>query len=279
MSLETPIRFDRFQAAVTAVLDDAVGADADVALSFQEPSQQMQDPQLVTFSITNGPTPVDRHSQHGFMLNTSSQIDIEVDSVVVGKRYIVRLNRFDYFTDAIGGDTVDTIRDRLRDAINNDLLETATAAAGASGILELTEDVVGGMQRLFLFGPLSCSSNTLSGSSVLVSDIPNRMLVTFQAFSKNTSPRGGAWAMISRVGAVFQSRDYLDTLKAAGFKVWGRSTPVNLSAIAGGRWESRVSLDLVFTTRATWVRPANSIESMSTTITLLGAGAPINVTA
>lgn len=266
MSLPLPIRLDRLQKVLFDVLTDAL-APIQVAWAYSEESwETVPDEGLVSLTMIGGPQPFIRSGKRGTILNAVSTITITVDSVEVGKRYLIRLNGFDYFTDAVGGDTLTTIRDRLRDAINGDPLETATASDSGADAVTLTADSLGGMRSLSLSGALSAGAPVLDGDSVLVTEGAQNMLINVQAFSKQREPRLGAWAIIQRCLAVVQSEDYVETLRRFGVGVWTKGVVTDLSAIAGAHWESRASFDLSVAAKAVWVRPVDRIESVETTL-------------
>ncbi len=260
-----PIRLDRVQQALFDTLSDAV-APVRVAWAYSEQDfEDVPDEGLLDLRMIAGPSPNIRSGKRGKLLNAVATIDITVDAVEVGKRYVVRLNCFSYFTDAVAGDTVTTIRDRLRDAVNADALETATASDVGVDALRLTADMLGGLRELSLSGPLSSSAPVLDGSSVLVTEGTQTMLVNVQAFSKCREPRNGAWAIIQQAYAALQSEDYVEQMRALGVGLWDKGAASDLTAIAGAHWETRVSFDLTLAARAIWVRPIDRIETVKVT--------------
>lgn len=265
MTLSLPLRLDRVQRALFETLGDAV-APVRVAWAYSEETfESVPDEGLIDLTMIGGPQPFIRSGKRGSILNAVDAITITVDSVGTG-RYVIRLNDFSYFTDGVGGDTTTTIRDRLRDAINADPLETATASdAGASG-LTLAADELGGLRSLTLSGALSAGPPTLDGRSVLVTEGAQNMLINVQAFSPCREPRNGAWALIQRALAVVQSEDYVETMRALGVGVWTKGVVTDLTAIAGAHWESRASFDLSIAAKAVWVREVDRIETVKATL-------------
>jgi hypothetical protein len=260
--IPVPLRLDRIQRALFENLSDAV-APVRVAWGYNEQTfESVPDEGLVDLRMIGGPSPFIRSGKRGTLLNAADSITITVDAVEVGKRYIVRLNGFDYRTDAVALDTVTTIRDRLRDAINADELETATALdAGADG-LTLAADSLGGLRSLQLVGALTSDPPVLNGASVLVVEGTQTMLVNVQAFSKGREPRSGAWAIVQQLLAALQSEDYVEAMRRLGVGVWTKGIATDLSAIAGAHWETRASFDLTVAARAVWVRPISRIETI-----------------
>jgi hypothetical protein len=281
MSLPLPIRLDRLQLGLDQVLTDALdtaNGGPEVLWAYGQAvwEANVPDAGLVSLSMVGGPQPWNRSGKRGTLLNAAESIDVTVDSLEVGKRYSVYLNGFQYFTDATGADTVTTVRDRLRDQINADDLETATASDVSADTFRLTADSLGGMRTLRVVGALSTSNLVLDGDSVLVTEGTQTMLVNVQAFSKEREPRLGAWATIARVQAAFQSEDYIETLSRQGVGVWGKGPPTDLSAITGGAWETRVSFDLTLAAQAAWVRPISRIEAVQVAFTgTLEDGTPV----
>ena len=276
-----PIRLDRLQLGVNEILTDALdtsGGGPEVLWAYGQAvwEDNVPDAGLVSLDMIGGPQPFIRSGKRGTLLNAAATIVVTVDSVEIGKRYIVRLNGFDYFTDYQAADTVTTIRDRLRDLINADPLETATASDTGGDAITLTADSLGGMRTRQLVGAISSSNLVLDGDSVLVTEGAQVMLINVQAFSKGREPRNGAWATQARVLAALQSEDYIETLRRFGVGVWSKGPPTDLSAIAGGHWETRVSFDVTLAARAVWVRPIGRIESLQMTINgITSTGAPV----
>ncbi len=265
--IPVPLRLDRVQSSLFNTLGDAVDP-VRVAWAYGEQVfEDIPDEGLVSLTMLGGPSPHLRGGKRGTILNAADSIIVTVDAVEVGKRYIVRLNCFDYRTDAVLGDTPTTIRDRLRDEINNDALESVTASDSGVDAITLTADYLGGMRDLFLIGALSSSGKVLNGESVLVVEGAQSMLVNVQTFSKCREPRNGAWAIAQQVLAALQSEDYIETLRRFGVGVWSKGVLTDLSAIAGAHWETRVSFDVNIAARAFWVRPVARIDTLTANIT------------
>lgn len=266
MTLPLPLRLDRIQRAMYEPLTDAL-APIRVAWGYNEQSwETVPQEGLLSLTMVGGPQPWLRSGKRGTLLNAADSIDLAVTSVSPSERYVVRLNDFSYFTDVQPGDTIDTIRDRLVDLVNADELETATASPAGLGVLRLTADGLGGLRSLTLSGPLSADAPVLNGESVLVTEGTQAMLVNMQAFSKGREPRNGAWAIIQRALAVMQSEDYVGQMTALGVGVWSKGVVSDLSAVAGGHWETRASCDVNISARAVWVRPVARIETVSGTL-------------
>lgn len=277
-----PIRLDRLQLSLNTILTDALdtgGGGPEVIWAKTEAVWDSFTPDsgLVVLDMIAGPQPVHRAGKRGTLLNAVDSIEITITDATVGQRYIVRLNDFDYRTDSVGGDTVTTIRDRLRAAINDDDLETATAADLAADGITLSADSLGGMRSLELVGPLTSANKTVDGNSVLVTQGAQLVLVNVQCFSKGREPRNGAWAIQAIVMAAFQSEDFVEELRRFGVGVWNKGPSVDISAIAGAHWETRESFDLTLAAQANWVRPISRVETL--TFDFTGDGADGNVLA
>lgn len=273
MSLPLPMRLDRIQRVIVAVLRDALGSDSGGPLVLFGYSQAawettVPDSGLVLLTIVGGPTPNIRAHARGTLLNPPDSVGILVPSADPG-RYIIRLNGFSYFTDFQAGDTPSTIRDRLVAAIEADDLETATATATGPGDLDLIPDTLGGIWSLQVSPNLSAHDLITGPDSVLLTEGSHTMLVQIQSFSKGREPRNGAWAIQNRALAALQSPDYASTLQdEGGIGLWGKGVLIDLSAIAGGEWESRVSSDLTMAAKAVWVRPVDRVDSTEISVQL-----------
>lgn len=276
MAIFTPIRLDRLQVALVSVFESALAGMApapEVHWSKTAPSYEGLPAATVALRMIGGPTPFLRSRKRGTLLNPSTSIDITIASVVVGARYVIRLNWYDYFTDAVGGDTVTTIRDRLSALISasptNDLEPVTPSSVGADAV-RLTADFNGAMRSLEIFGPLTSGANVVSDTSVLLTDGTQRMLVNVQGYTKNREPRNGAPAVASTIYAATQTESFVETLTRSGIGVWNRGALTDLSVVSGGRWEDRGSFDLTLAMRAAWVEDVERIESAVVTLTASG---------
>jgi hypothetical protein len=261
MSIYTPIRLDRMQRAMMLALEDACGVGVHWALT--EPSHEQLGAEFIALRLVGGPSPFNRTGKRGTLLNPATSIVVTVDAATVGKRATIELNDFMYGTDIVALDTVTTVRDRLSALIAADTLEPVTPSdVGADGIM-LTADFLGAMRNLNVFGPLSTGSLVVNPNSVLVTEGEQSMLCNVQSYSKGQEPRNGAWALSQLAYAAMQSEDYIEQLHAAGVAVWERGISTDLSAVIGGRWESRVSFDLTLAMQSAWVRPIARIETVN----------------
>lgn len=279
MTLPTPIRFDRLQLGLFSTLSDAL-APTRVSWAYTEQSfETVPDEGLVSLTISGGPTPVSRQHKRGTLLNPIADVELTVSSLVVGAKYIVRLNSFDYSTEASALDTVETIRDRLTAAIDGDPLEDVTTTDVGVDAFVLTAGSSGAIRSVQLFGPLTAGTPTIDPQSVLVTDGGQEMSITCEAFSKGREPRSGALTLISRAMAVLQSEDYVETLRSYGVAIRSKGPAIDLSAIAGGHWETRASFDFIAAMAATWVRPVDRIETVNATIETGTVSTSLTVTA
>jgi hypothetical protein len=269
-AIVTPLRLDRMQRALFDVLSEAT--DTDVHWGYTEPTQEQLADSFVELHIIAGPGPFIRAGSRGRTIRAIDTVPLTVTSVVVDAWYIIRLNGFDYRTAGVSGDTVTDIRDRLVTAIEVDTLETATATTSGADTLDLTADSVGGIWSLELVGALSAGTVTYSSGNVLVTEGTQTMLVNVQAFSKSQEPRNGASMLIQQCMAALQSPDLVETFTRYGVGVWGKTNPVDLSAIAGAYWETRASMDITLAVRAIWTRPVETIETVSATLDTTDAG-------
>lgn len=262
-----PIRLDRVQQALFEVLAEATGVD--VQWTYSEVPQESLTQSFVTMSMVGGPGPFIRKQKRGRTLIPIDAVTLTVGPLVDGKRIGIELNDFNYFEDVDtgGGDTPDIVRDRFLAQINDDVnTEPVTAAAGGAGELDLTPDFVGGIVSLSIYGAITAGPPTLNAGAVNVVEGAQTMLVNIQAFSKNREPRNGAWAVITQCMAALQTEDLVEKLRRFGVAVWDKTAPIDLSAVAGGHWETRVSFDVTLASRARWVRPVELVETVNLTL-------------
>lgn len=274
MTIQTqvPLRLDRIEIGLFQAISGAFNpapSGPTVAWDYQENSfEQVSVGGLISLSLSAGPAPFIRQGARGTLLNAVASIPITVTTAVVGQRYLLRLNEFDYFHDAVGGDSVTTIRDALVAAINADAHETATAADLAGDSLTLTADFVGGLRSLTLSGGLSSGAPVDSGDSVNVIEGDQALLLQVQTFSKGRTPLAGAWGLTSVVQSALQTPSLVELLRTFGVGLGAKGTPSDLSAIAGGHWSTRTAFSVTLTARSAWIDPVERIETLETTVNL-----------
>jgi hypothetical protein len=265
VAIFTPLRLDRLQQGLFEVLAEATGVDVQWSYS-QVPGDQLG-PSFVTMMMVGGPGPFIRKQKRGRIIQPVDSITLTMGPLVVGKRIGVLLNEFNYFEDVIGGDTPDIVRDRFIAQLNDvNNIEPVTASAGGAGELVLVPDFTGGIVTLGIYGAVTAGVPTLNAGFVNVVTGAQTMLVNIQAFSKEREPRNGAWAIIGQCLAALQSEDLVTKLRRFGVAVWDKTSPIDLSAVDGGHWETRVSFDVTLAARAIWVRPTEAIETVNITL-------------
>jgi hypothetical protein len=260
-----PVRLDRVQQGIFDLVRTAVDP-TEVHWDYTEPAFEQLPAAMVGLRMIGGPGAWIRKGKRGTVLTPITSVVLTVASVLVGKRYIIVLNDHDFFTDAVGGDTVDTIRDRLRDLITADGLDATAVDAGA-GAITLAQTSLGSIRSLALVGSLTAAAPTVSSASVLLLEGTRTMLINAQAFSKTQEPFGGAWSVISQVEEALMTEDLIQDLTALGVLVWGKTAPIDLSAIAGAHWETRASMDFTLSARSYSVRPVDTIETVDVDLT------------
>jgi hypothetical protein len=264
---------DRLQKTLVSVFESALDGQSpvpEVHWALTEPTQEQLSGSFVALRMIAGPSPFNRDRARSTLLNPATSIDITVSSVEVGRRYTARLNGFNYFTDAIGGDTVTTIRDRLRAAVNADTLEPVTASDVGADVFRLTADFNGAMRTLQIYGLLTAAAPVVSDQSVNLVEGEQQMLVNVQAYSKHKGPREGAPMLTQICYAALQTRGLSQELHANGIGIWNKGVPTDLSTVIGGRWETRSSFDLTLAMHAAWVEDVERIESVALTGTFSG---------
>ena len=263
--LFTPLRLDRVQQSLFEVLAEATGVD--VHWSYSQVPQEGLTASFVSLTMIGGPGPLLRKQKRGRTLQPISAVTLTVGPLVVGKRIGVVLNGFNYFHDVIGGDTTTVVRDDFIAQINDvDNIEPVTASTNGADALDLVPDFVGGLVELGIYGAIVAGTPTLNAGFVQIIEGAQTMLVNVQAYSKSREPRDGAWSLIQTCLAALQTEDLVEKMRRFGVGVWGKTAPIDLSAIAGANWETRSSFDLTLAMKAQWVRPVDVVETVTATI-------------
>jgi hypothetical protein len=243
------------------------------------PHDLLDDTDILTLEATAGPRPVHRQNAHGTLLAPADSVIVRVTGTTAATRNILRLNAYDYYRDTLGGDTLTTIRDALLSDVQDGEAGSVTATAdGADGIL-LTADFLGGLRELGLRGELTSSAAVFSGDAVLVTESTVSMLVTLDAYSKNREPRNDAVTVIDDAMDRLRAHDIVEQLGRYGLGLWNLIGATDLSAIAGGHWESRAAATVTVAARTVFVRPVDQIDSVTAALNVASFGTVTATTA
>lgn len=264
------VRLDRLQRGLYEALSGVAGS---VLWTMSEvPHEQLDDVDILTLESTAGPTHVHRRHSQGTLLAPADSIIVRVDAATVGTRNIVRLNEFDYYYDAIGGDTATDIRDDLLPQIQAGEVGSVTATADGADGIALAGDFLGGLRSLTLLGELSSESEVFSGDAVLVTESTVTFLITLDAYSKNREPRNGAMSVIDAAIDQLHSLDVVENLGRYGLGLWDIIGTTDLSGIAGAHWETRAAANVTVAARTVFVRPVDQIETTTAAVVVEGVG-------
>ncbi len=265
MAIFTPLRLDRVQQGLFEALADAT--DVDVGWSYSEVPQESLTAGFVSLTMVGGPGPFIRKHRRGRTLQPIDDVTLTI-GLLEEERIGIVLNDFNYFVDTNPLMTINAVRLDLLNQINDaNNIEPVTASNGGPAELILTADFLGAIASLSIYGEsLTAGTPTLNDDFVLVTEGTQTMLVNVQAYAKEREPRLGAWSIIQQCIAALQTEDLVELLRRFGVGIWDHSSPIDLSAIAGGHWETRASFDLTLSARARWVRPVDVIETVTGTV-------------
>ena len=261
------IRYDRIQ---QAFFEAFTGVADHVSWSYGESPKDSGD--LLSLTLTGGPSHHNRDHVHGLILCPADSLTIHVSAATVGTRPIIRLNDHDYFTDVVGGDTPETVRDRLLAKIQaGEPVAALSAAANGTDRIDLAAAFLGGLRKLTFPGQqneLLPEVVVFSGDAVLVTEGTMAHTLLIEAFSPGREPRNGAWAMITDALERLTQLSVVAQLHAFGVVLWGKGTPINLSAIAGANWESRALVDVEIAARTIAIEPVEQIETVNAIVAI-----------
>ena len=252
------------------VLDDALGAGVSVGWSYGEALWNDNFPtgNLVNLSLITGPSFHNQNGVHGTLLIPPTVVTVTVDTATVAVRYILTVNNYRYFHDALGGEDVDDIRDALVALVVADTESPFTAAGTIpAGELTVTPDTPGSIWQMSV-SPLMSAVPTLDTQAVLKTQDTRVFVVDFGCFSKGRSPRTGAWDIVARCQAALTSPEHAEIFDRYDVGVWGKGPATDLSDIAGGHWESRVSFDVTLAMKSTFTVPVEQIEVVNVVLDL-----------
>jgi hypothetical protein len=267
MTLPDPMRLDRFQEALVSVLTDATGAQ--VAWAYGQGVYNSTFPgAFVNLKINSGPSYINQSAAQGYGLIPPEVIDFTVDAAVTGRLVALYVNTTPYRYQITGLDTPASVATAMVALIAADTLAPYTAANTGVGTFSLTPASLGSVWSVTTVGDLSADV-TDEDDMVLVTQSQRGFNVGIQSFSKSRAPRDGAWNLASKAQAALELPDVALLLRDYGVGVSNVGPAFDLSAIAGGNWETRVNFDVDFNVVSTVVRPVSQIESLafSTTVT------------
>jgi len=255
--IRSPIRLDKLQQSIFDVLSEAL-APAQVAWGYGEQTFEAFPDQFCNLQLI-GPTASIRQHRQGVPVRPLTSAVVRVTSIDPLQRLLVEINRGEYVTDPLPGDTVTDVRDALLAQIDQDEPDLTVTADGADGIL-LVSTYVGALWSLALSPGLTATSVVPSPTCVLLTDVTREFSLGVQCFAKGREPRNGAWDLCGRALAAFEADDLGDVLDRAGVGLRRRGPAVDLSSIAGAHWESRISFDLALYMRSRATREIGVIE-------------------
>jgi hypothetical protein len=261
MTILLPINLARFQTALVTVFDDATGAESGWAYGEGVYNSTFAG-DFVNLTLT-GPMPQATTAARGNAIQPCASVDFTVDSAVEGQLIGVYVNDIPIRHEVTGVDTVETIRDTLVAAVAAIAPDEFTATAGgAAGAWTLEPAYFGGIWSARYFGSMSADV-TLEDELAMVTIGTARFSVQVEAFSKGREPSTGAWALASKLMAALQLPEYTQTFADYGVGIGTIGQGVDLTAIAGGSWETRVAFDFAVNLRTVVVRPVDQISTVS----------------
>lgn len=260
------MRLDLLQSTLGDILATATGAT--VGWSYGEPAFDDIVGDLVNLQVLSGPTS-EQPFARGVGFLPPSEIVLTI-TATAGKLARIVVNKIPYQHEVTAGQSPSDVRAALIAAVDADTEARFSAVAHADADkLRLVPDALGSICAASITGPLTATV-TYADDLVLLTSSRRRMAVTVTCYSKNTTPRGGAWALAGRCMAALEDPDNARALQDATLGIYGMSAPVNLTAIAGAGWESRVAFDLDLNIEAMTVKPIARITDASVSVAMAG---------
>lgn len=273
MTIGAPIRLDRLQLALVNVLGSAGGLTSyQVAWSYGQGVFTDAFPASFVNLKLSGPPSFRAPPGRGASIYPIASVAWVVNSATDGALVGLYINGLPFRVSVGPLDTVTTVRDALVAAINADASGEYTASAGlGAGEWTLTASSLGSVWSLRKFGDMTATP-TASANQALVTQGTASADVTIECFSKSRAPRDGAVSMASILQAVLLLPEVGLTLRDYGLGFAGLGPVIDLSAIAGGKWESRAAFDATFNLLFSVSRPVDSIGTVDLTAAM---GSPV----
>lgn len=261
-----PVRYDRMREAFVSVLTDAMGPDVTIKWARDSVQRGLTKSDMVAITPAGGAgSNADRAGN--FIILSPDTILFTVDTATAGERYSLYLNNHPYRYDALGPDTPTEIRDALLALVVADTRSPYTpTATGADGLL-VTADASGDLWQADALPAAAWTTVQGTTNPALVTQRQMLQTLTIGCFSKATAPEDGAHVLEARVRAALRADEYLATWQDQGVALGVRGPPIDLSAIAGSTWETRMSFDLTVGLESVTSRPTDSIDTVTNTVT------------
>ncbi len=275
MIMAPPVRFDRMRECLQGVLTDALGPD--VTVKWGRDSVQRDSTKASMVSLTTSTGALTKGNWRGRRLLLSPiSISFTVTSATIGVLYSLYLNGHPYRHEVTGVETVDDVRDSLLAKVVADSRSPYGAASGASGELIVTGDYAG---ALFQAEALPAPDWTIAQGATTVTAIrerPSVTTLTVGSYSKGVDIFDGASDLDARVDQALSQQKYQTTFANFGVSLQSRGAPIDISAIAGAGWETRITRDLGIGMRSISTEVTESIETAAmTSIFNTSTGQPI----
>jgi hypothetical protein len=257
-------RLDLLQLGMVEFLSGVTGEQ--VSWGYAQPSQDQQPSNYVTCTLIGGPSQSGSGSAYGQPIYAPTSIALEIDSTGTS-RYGAQINGRDYVYDGLISDSLSDIADGVLASLAADV-DALFSAVAVGPIVTITPSSAGSIWSYASIGPATITA-TLASSATLVTASRRVCQLRIEAFSRSRSPRAGAWAVISKALAGLQSP--IATLALAGYGVacWAVGEPIDLTAVDGGFFESRVAFDLYVTIASVSTEPVDRIDTVELGLHLL----------
>jgi hypothetical protein len=266
-AIPDPVRLDRFQTSMVTVLGGATGCQT--AFAYGQGVYTDSFPGSFVNLTVDGPIFPATTGGRAFIIQPCASVAFVVNAAVTGQLVAVYVNEVPFRVQVTGADTVTTIRDALVAAIAADTGGEFTATAGvAGGAWTLTPTSFGSIWSARKLGSMT-GTVTLEDELASVTQGTAQFTMTVETFSKARTPRAGAMALAVKATTALQMPIYAGTLRDYGVGIGTIGAPVDLSAIAGGNWETRFAFDVVCNLTFSVSSPVGQITTteLSTSVT------------
>lgn len=246
------VRLDRLERG----LFEALGSVAD-EFAHAHGGQPRGAGSLLECRVLGGPSKRQASEVHGGTIRARAMSGtVTITDAVEAERYVVRLDGFRHVVDVPALATVTTVRDLILASMVEREAGRVTAEASGADAIDLTPAGVGALWDLSVLGDIETELVYQESEWCRVAEVNERVTIELQAYSHTASLEGGASTVLNAARARLADRAVLAGLNEYGVSVATQGRVVPLTAIAGGRWESRASLDVELTVRAAYIWPA-----------------------
>lgn len=212
---------------------------------------------LLSMRLMGPPRSLARHG--GKSRARSSSATITIDDAPEGTRTVIQLDAYRYVRDVPASSSVTAERDALLALLVAGESDRMTVAASGSDAITLTPLTISSLWELKVSAELSAT--VAHSGAVRLDQRQEEAALAIETFARGPHLADSAHAVLSDALNRTVEHDRMLELAELGIAVTGWTPPVDISAVAGGTWETRASALVSLNLRSTYITSVDRLES------------------